>query len=215
MAGAEIATRLGVERNGALGDRLRKLEEGGFVDSDPGLNPETGREARVSRYRLRDNYTRFYLKYILPRKAMIERGAYRFSSLSSLPDWNAVMGLQFKNLIVNNAMDLVSLFGLGNTTVESAAPYRNVRRDRNGNAAGCQIVLLVQTPKTAYVIEIKRKGEIGPEIEDELRERMRRLPVRPGMSKRPVLVYDGHLDPTVEAGGFFAAVIPARRLLGL
>ncbi len=215
MAGAMIATRLGVDRNGVLGDRLRELEEGGFIDSDPGLNPETGREARVSRYRLRDNYTRFYLKYILPRKAMIERGAYRFSSLSSLPDWNAVMGLQFENLIVNNAMDVVSLFGIGNTTVESAAPYRNVRRDRKGDAAGCQIALLVQTPRTAYVVEVKRKGEIGPEIEDEVRERMRRLPIRPGMSKRPVLVYDGHLDPAVEASGFFAAIIPARRLLGL
>jgi hypothetical protein len=145
---------------------------------------------------------------------MIERGAYRFSSLSSLPDWNAVMGLQFENLIVNNAMDVVSLFGIGNTTVESAAPYRNVRRDRKGDAAGCQIALLVQTPRTAYVVEVKRKGEIGPEIEDEVRERMRRLPIRPGMSKRPVLVYDGQLDPVVEGSGFFAAIVSGRRLLG-
>ena len=47
---------------------LKELAEGGFIDPDPGLNPETGEEARVSRYRLRDNYTRFYLKYIEPRK---------------------------------------------------------------------------------------------------------------------------------------------------
>ena len=214
-SGAELAPRLETDRNGALFDRLRELEEGGFIDSDPGLNPETGRESRVSRYRLRDNYARFYLKYIQPRKAMIERGAYRFTSLSALPDWNTVMGLQFENLVVNNAMDVASLFGIGNSTVESAAPYRNVRKDRNGRSRGCQIDLLVQTPKTAYVVEVKRCCEIGPEIEDEVRNRMKRLPLRPGMSKRPVLVYDGHLDPVVEASGFFAAIVSGRRLLGL
>jgi len=215
MSGAEIAQRLEIERNGDLSDRLKELAEGGFIDPDPGLNPETGEEARVSRYRLRDNYTRFYLKYIEPRKGMIMRGSYRFASLSSLPDWNAVMGLQFENLIVNNAMDVVPFLGIGNSTVESAAPYRNMRKDRNGEKKGCQIDLLVQTPRTAYVVEVKRRSEIGPEVEREVAERMKRLPLRRGMSKRPALVYDGHVDPTVEASGFFAAIVPGRRLLGL
>ena len=177
--------------------------------------PETGKESRVSRYRLRDNYTRFYLKYIEPRKEMIKRGAYQFASLSTLPSWNAVMGLQFENLIVNNAMEIVRFLGVGNSTIESAAPYRNIRKDRNGGASGCQIDLLAQTPKTAYVVEVKRCLEIGPEIEDEVRERMKRLPLRRGMSKRPVLVYDGHLDPVVEGSGFFAAIVSGRRLLGI
>ena len=53
---------------------LKELAEGGFIDPDPGLNPETGEEARVSRYRLRDNYTRFYLKYIEPRKGIDAKG---------------------------------------------------------------------------------------------------------------------------------------------
>ena len=215
QSGAEISAKLGVERNGALSERLRELAEGGFIDPDPGLNPETGEESRLSRYRLRDNYTRFYLKYIEPRKNMIKRGTYRFASLAALPDWNAVMGLQFENLIVNNAMELVPLMGIGNSTVESAAPYRNVRKNRKGVKVGCQIDLLLQTPKAAYVVEVKRRNEIGPEVEDEVRERMRRLPLRNGMSKRPVLVYDGRLDPSVEGGGFFSAVISGRRLLGI
>ena len=215
MSGAEIAKRLGTERNGCLSDRLRELAEGGFIDADSSLNPETGEEARVSRYRLRDNYTRFYLKYIEPRKSIIKRGSYRFASLSSLPDWNAVMGLQFENLIVNNAMEVVRFLGIGNSTVESAAPYRNLRKSRNGSKQGCQIDLLVQTPRTAYVVEVKRRNEIGPEIEKEVMERMKRLPLRKGMSKRPVLVCDGHVDPAVEASGYFSAIITGRRLLGI
>lgn len=57
--------------------------------------------------------------------------------------------------------------------------------------------------------------KIGAEIEDEVVERMRRLPLKKGMSKRPVLVYDGELDPLVEADGFFSALISSRQLLGI
>jgi hypothetical protein len=215
MNGDGIAGRLGIDRNGVLSDRLKELSEGGFIDADSGLNPETGKEARISRYRLRDNYTRFYLKYIEPRKAMIRRGSYRFVSLSSLPDWNTVMGLQFENLIVNNAMEVVRFLGIGNSTVESAAPYRNVRKSRNGKDRGCQIDLLVQTPRTAYVVEVKRCSEIGQEVEKEVLERMKRLPLRKGMSKRPALVCDGLVAPSVEASGFFSAIVQGRRLLGI
>ncbi len=215
QTGTELASQIGSDRNGKLSERLKELEEGGFIDSDVGLNPETGVECRISKYRLRDNYTRFYLKYIEPKKGQIKRGAYRFANLSSLPEWNSVMGLQFENLVINNALGLVPLMGIGNTTVDSAAPYRNARRDRQGNLKGCQIDLLVQTPKTAYVVEVKRRQRIGVEIEDEVAERMRRLPLRKGLSKRPVLVYDGELDPAVEADGFFSAVISSRQLLGI
>ena len=146
---------------------------------------------------------------------MIKRGSYKFVSLAAIPDWISVMGLQFENLIVNNAMEVVRFLGIGNATVESAAPYRNTRSDKKGVRKGCQIDLLVQTPRTAYVVEVKRRNEIGPEIEDEVMERMKRLPLRKGMSKRPALVYDGHLAPVVEASGFFSAIVSGRKLLGI
>lgn len=215
LPGAEVARRLGEPRNGHLSDALKELSEGGFLSDDLGINPETGLESRIARYRLRDNYTRFYLKYVEPNKRAIGRGAFQFSSLSSLPGWDSIMGLAFENLIVNNAMDLVPFLGIGNATIVSAAPYRHVRRGRDGSDRGCQIDLLIQTPRTAYVVEIKRKTQIGREIEDEMEARLARLPLRKGVSARPVLVFDGELDPVVEGDGFFDAVIPASRLLGL
>ena len=156
------------------------------------------------------------MKYIMPRKTEIETGMYRHASLEHLPEWNSVMGLQFENLVVNNAMDLVPCIGIGNATVESAAPYSNVRRLRSGGFdGGCQIDLLVQTPRTAYVVEVKRKRFIDSDIEDEVRKKISRLPLRTGMSVRPVLVYAGELAKSVEASGYFDAIIPARKLLGL
>ena len=215
MSGAELAARLGIGRNGRLSETLKDLELGGFISSDPGLNPETGKAMRISRFRLRDNYTRFYLKYVMPRKSEIETGTYRHASLEHLPEWNAVMGLQFENLIVNNAMDVATCIGMGNATIVSAAPYCNSRKRRNGTAAGCQIDLLVQTPKTAYVVEVKRKNFIDSAIEEEVRQKMKRLPIRAGMTVRPVLVYAGELSKSVEADGYFDAIVPARKLFGM
>ena len=214
-SGGELAEILDIGRNGRLSRMLRELEEGGFISSDAGKNPETGDEARVGKYRLRDNYTRFYLKYIAEHKDEIERGVFRYMSLEHLPEWNTIMGLQFENLIVNNAMDLVPFLGLGNAVVLSAAPYRHERRLGVGQKPGYQIDLLVQTARTAYVVEVKRKKSIGLEIEDEVASKIKRLPLRKGMSARPVLVYDGELDGTVEGNGYFDAIIPACKLLGI
>ncbi len=213
LSAAELERAFDLERNGRVSKSLKALKEGGFVADDPRLNPETGEQARISRFRLRDNYTRFYLKYVAPRKLQIEMGSYNFVSLSALPDWNTVMGLQFENLIVNNAMSLLPFLHVGNVIVESAAPYRNVRKE-TGTGNGCQIDLLIQTPRTAYVVEVKRRREIGPEVIDEVERKIKRLPLRKGMTPRPVLVYDGELHPAVEATGFFDAVVPARKLLG-
>ena len=212
LSGAELSVRFELKRNGRMSSVLRELKEGGFISDDPGLNPATGADSRIGKYRLKDNYTRFYLKYVMPRKTQIEAGSFRFASLGTLPEWNAVMGLQFENLIVNNAMSLVPFLHLGNSIVESAAPYRNARRNAEGSK-GCQIDLLIQTPMTAYVVEIKRKREIDESVIAEMQSRLSRLPLRKGMSPRPVLVYEGELAPSVEGSGYFDAIIPAYKLL--
>ena len=57
------------------------------------MNPETGKPVQEQRYRLKDNYARFYLKYIEPKMSIIQRGGYQFVSLEQLPEWDAVKGL--------------------------------------------------------------------------------------------------------------------------
>ena len=215
MTAGDLAKTVGVAYNGRFISLMKELVEGGFVDDDPGKNPETGRSVGVARYRLRDNYTRFFLKYIAPHRQEIEFGSYAFTSIERLPGWNAIMGLQFENLIVNNSMQLVRHLGIGNAIIESAAPYRNSKRRGKEGIRGCQIDLLIQTARTAYVIEVKRKGFIGEEIVEEVEEKVRRLPLRKGLSARPVLVYDGELLPSVEGTGYFDAIINARQLLDL
>ncbi|MBQ7721940.1 MAG: ATPase [Kiritimatiellae bacterium] len=207
---SEIADALKQERNGHLGDWLSELEQAGFVARDSGLNPQTGLPARAETYRLSDNYTRFFLRFVLPHTHAIERGLFRFSSLEQLPGWESVLGLQFENLVLNNAARLAPLVGFDGALVLSAAPWRKVARGKAGN--GVQIDLLYQTQRSVCVVEIKRRREIGPGIANEVAQKVERLALRHGTSVRTALVYDGELSPTVQAEGWFDYLIPASRL---
>ena len=78
---------------------------------------------------------------------------------------------------------------------------------------GCQIDLLIQSRKAFYIVEIKRRKEIGAEIIKEVERKMQLLAVPFNMSVRTILVYDGHLAPSVQADGFFDFAIPIEELL--
>ena len=205
LTGREIAERIGLEYNGHVSENLFALEEAGFVAKDAGVNPDNGKVSSICRYRICDNYTRFYLKYIQRERELIKSGTFRFSSLEQLPGWNAIMGLQFECLVIANLAGLRPLMGLDSTLLVSAAPYQ--RPGTNGRR-GVQIDLLLQTRRALYVVEIKRKGEIGEEVVDEVAAKVGALRKRRGMSMRAVLVYDGRLSKRVSADGYFSNLIP-------
>ena len=123
-----------------------------------------------------------------------------------------IMGLQFENLVLANLGSLVSMLGMGNAQIISAAPYRRAA-SRDGSKSGVQIDLLIQTRRSMCIVEIKRRRDIGREV-IEMVEKTKRLPRRAGISVRTALVYEGHLAPIVEADGYFDAIIPFAKLLG-
>ena len=206
---SELAEKFGSDANGHLSRDLAELAEAGFTIGAAGRNPATGKPVREVRYRLRDNYTRFYLKYVLPKKDSIQNGFGGFASLERLPGWDTVMGLQFENLVVNNIASLAPLIGLTGKNVESAAPYF---RSGRKTGKGVQIDYLVQLPRCVYVIEVKRKLQIGKSVEDEVEKKIARLKLPRTRTVKTVLVYDGELDPTVEEDGFFDYLVPAEKL---
>ena len=207
---SELAKAMSIEPNGHITNDLNDLTVAGFVAAGAGLNPVTNAKVREVRYRLCDNYTRFYLKFIQPRQEAIRQGLYRFADLESLPGWNSILGLQFENLVVNNLASLCRELGLGRKLVTSAAPYT---RRKSAACPGLQIDLLIQTPKSVYVIEIKRCNRIETSIEKEIEKKVSLLGIGSGKSIRTALVYDGKLSPEVEENGFIDFLIPFNRLM--
>lgn len=207
---SEIAAALGVERSGYLSADLKNLDVAGFIAGERGVNPETGELALQIRYRIKDCYTHFYLKQVLPERERIEKGLYESVSLAHTEGWDARMGRQFETLVLNNFKALLPFLGLSGVSVLSAAPY--LKRGRKGD--GCQIDLLVQTEAIAYVVEIKRKRVIGEGIAADVAQKVSRLPLRKGVSVRTALVYEGELEESLVRRQVFDFLIPARKLLG-
>lgn len=207
---SEISAALGKERSGRMSEYLQDLVLGGFVARDTAFDPKTARPTRMERFRLRDNYARFYLRYVAPRRAGIEQGLLRGLTLDQLPEWDAVMGLQFENLVLSNVPSLARHLGLERTPLLAASPYSQRATARK---KGCQIDLLLRTKHALYVVEVKRRKSIPLAVVSEVREKVLHLPRDRSLSVRTALVYEGTLDPRVEVEGYFDFIIPFARFL--
>ena len=192
-SGAEIAKALGVDTGGDVSSALTMLRESGFLAEECPRNPETGELSRERRFRLRDNYTRFYLKFIEPYKEVIDEGAFLFSSLSELDGIDSVLGLAFENLVVNNYRMLLPYMHLANTLITAAGPYRRRAAKSARGKPGVQVDLMLQTRRSLWFVEVKRKREIDREIETEVERKVKAVSRREGVSAKMALVYDGHL----------------------
>ena len=207
----EAAKAAAMEPGGHVTDALEELSAAGFVSADRGLTPGTGAAVREIRYRISDNYVRVYLKFIAPRAEAIRKGVFRLASMDQLPGWRSILGIQFESLVLNNLPILLPRLGVGNALVLSAAPFV---RGATKRGEGTQIDLLIQTRTAVHVVEIKRRASIPPSIENDVREKVRRLKLPRSLSVRTALVYDGDLAPEVEENGYFDALVPFGDLLG-
>ena len=103
----EIAKLLNIPLSGHLSEKLKVLRDCGFLERDY-VWKEKKRLEKLSKYRL-INYLRFYLKYIEPKKELIEKKLYNEVNLDNFSDWTSIMGLQFENLVLNNLSEIVKI----------------------------------------------------------------------------------------------------------
>ncbi len=205
----DLCRALGVKPTGGLSEMLSMLAASGMIARDFAWDT-SGRKTALSRYRIRDNYLRFYLRYIDREKDKIERGLYRDVHLDNLVKWDAIMGYQFENLILNNLGTVVKHLDITPESIVSASPYLQHKTRRH---EACQIDLLIHTRHTLYVCEIKFRGKINTGIGPEVLEKIRRLPRAGKLSVRPVLIYEGDLAPGVARSDIFVRTISGADLL--
>jgi len=209
LQASEICEKLKIDQTGAFSKKLDELEESGFITREFVWNMDA-QQTSISKYRLRDNYLRFYLKYIEPKLQSINKNLYRELQLESLPDWHGMMGLQFENLVLNNLRSVLKILNVSPESFISAAPYYQQKTKRT---EPCQIDLLIQTRYSYYVCEIKFKKVITKQIIQEMLIRIQKLKIPKTVSIRPVLIYVGNLAPGVESEGFFTHLIDFSRFL--
>ncbi len=208
----EIAQLLGTEPTGRLSDYLDELKLAGFVSRDYTWHLKTGHDSKLSRYRLSDNYLRFYVKYVEPYRTQIERDNFEVKTLTALPEFSTILGLQFENLVLNNRHEIHAALRLRAEDIINENPFF---QRATSTQQGCQIDYMIQTKfNTLYVVEIKfLRDQIGETIIKEVQQKIDRLTRTRAYSVRPVLVHVNGISPSVVESGYFAAIIDFGSLL--
>jgi len=203
----EIYTVLEVEKNGVVSGYMEDLVTSGFVSHDFTWHLKTGLDSKLSHYRLKDNYLRFYLKYIEPNKKKIEK-----QGLKLLPQWQSAIGLQFENLVLGNRKTIQRILGIEPSEIVNDNPFfQRKAKDR----PGCQIDYMIQTKfGVCYLCEIKFSSqEITRSVIDEVKQKIRSLSRPKNISIRPILIHVNGVDEYVIESGFFSSIIDFNDLL--
>ncbi|MBL8676562.1 MAG: ATPase, partial [Alphaproteobacteria bacterium] len=210
---SEIALALNYRSSGALSDYLEDLLISGFIARDYVWALKSGKDVkRLSKFRLSDNYIRFYLKYIAPRLNRIQKDQLSNISLSSLPNWDGIMGLQFENLVLTNRKHVHQRLMLKPEEIVSDNPYfqRPTTKQK-----GCQIDYLIQTRyNTLFACEIKfSKNEIDVSIINEMKEKLSKLIIPQGFACLSVLIHINEVSEKLKDSGYFFKIIDFSQLL--
>lgn len=209
----QICKELQKSQGGLYSRYLDELVKAGFVKRDFVWDLKNGQQRKISRYRLSDNYLRFYLKYIASNRVKIEKGTVSASMTNHLPGWEGIMGLQFENLVVHNFKALWRELSLSGEDVVMDGPFFQTATSRQ---PGCQIDYMIQTRfHNIYICEVKfSKDAIGLEVIEEMQEKLRRLKVPKYFSTRPILVHVNGVEDSVIDQQFFDKIIDFGQLLG-
>jgi len=208
----DIASYLGWKQGGTINHYLEDLEKSGFISSYTSKKPGKKGTSKNMRFRLCDNYLRFYLKYIYPQKPAINSRHIEHLELDTLPGWDTIMGLQFENLILNNYKLVCSILGINLSSIMGAGPYY---QKTTKSKPGYQIDLLIETRYTIYICEIKFRKLIDKQVIQDVQKKMINLNCPKHLSIRPVLIYVGELDKAILAEDFFAHLIAFDQLLNV
>ncbi|MBS0655239.1 MAG: AAA family ATPase [Verrucomicrobia bacterium] len=201
-----ICDAIGMKLGGDISEYLTDLSKSGFISRDTTWNIRNGTTSNLIHYRLKDNYSRFYLKYILPYRQRIEAGDMAKISLATLPGWHSIMGLQVENLVLSNRHLIKQTLEIHPNEILADNPFFQRKTTKQ---SGCQIDYLIQTQhNTVYICEIRySKNPIDTKIIGEVKEKIKRLSLPKRFSYRTVLIHVNGVSESVEDSQFFSYII--------
>jgi len=208
----KLSNKAAYKSSGRLSEYLQDLITAGFIARDYAWNISRGKQTAISTFRLSDNYLRFYLKYIEPKRAQIEKGDFRETSLNSLPGWETMMGLQFENLVVNNRELLLKKLNIPRSDIVYDNPFI---QHATKQKIGCQIDYMIQTRyKNIYLCEIKfSRQPVSNKVIDQIEHKIKSLAVPKGFVVLPVLIHINGVSESVVKKSYFYSIVDFGDLL--
>ena len=203
---ADVRKITGFPHNGTLSSLMEHLIIAGFVQKQNLWSFKTNKPLKQSLYRICDPYMRFYLKLIEPQRNKIDLNGFQNTAISSLPGFEAHIGLQLEQLLLQNRNMLLKAIGINPADIVAHGPFR---QSKTTTKAGCQIDYLVQTTtKNLFVCEFKfKRRELGVDIISEVQEKVTALKVPRGFATIPVLFHIGGVSANIATSDYFYRII--------
>jgi len=194
----EIANKTGKKSGGSLKRNITQLESAELIESF--VSFERGWNTKFRKYRLSDEFIRFYFKYIEPNKNIIQlskNGNKLFEKLSkdSLDIW---LGFAFERFCLKHAWFLAEQMGFADDVL-LASPYFGK------NDSKFQIDLLYKrVDKVIVVCEIKyHSSEISTTVIKEVERKIKLLTPPKGFSVEKALISIYGPDNSLRDSGYF------------
>ncbi len=203
---SEIKQTTDFAHSSTLSKMLDHLIIAGFVSKQSLWSFKTAQPLKQSLYRIADPYMRFYIKVIEPHMHAIEDGNFDQVPLSTMPGFEAHLGLQLEVLLLQNRKLLIQKLGISPIDIVRSGPYRQTK---TAAQQGCQIDYLVQSKTNSlYICEFKfKRREIGSEIINEMQEKIKRLKAPKGFAKIAVLFHISGISTPVATSPYFYRII--------
>ena len=209
---SKIIKKNKLAEGGDISDYLDNLIAAGFISREYTWSLKDRKPSKLSKFRLSDNYLRFYLRAIFPSKELIEKNLLEATTMSSFSAWNSLMGLQFENLVINNRALIIERLGIDPNDVQMSNPYF---QRANARQKGCQVDFLIQTKtKVLYACEIKfSKNVLEVSVISEMKAKLKCLVSLRGFSVVPVLIHVNGVSESILEADYFYRIISFENFL--
>ncbi len=208
----EISEVTNYPSSGRLSEYLAELVDAGFISRHYTLTVRNKKKSTLSLYRIRDNYLRFYLKYIEPNREKIENNHFDSMSISNLPGWEGIMGYQFESLVLENRKYLWKILNINPKDILFDNPYF---QRKTLTTKACQIDYLIKTKfKTYYLFEFKfSRNPINSKVINDVNQKIVRLKLGRGTACLPILIHVNGVANCILEEDFFYKIIDFQDLL--
>ena len=197
----DIAKAIKFTSGGGLKLYLENLEKSSFITSYVPYNKSVN--SKLIRYKLTDEYIRFYCKYIEPHIKLINTNPSKnlFSRLVK-PVWQSWLGFAFENFCLKNAFYLTEIMGFSDQVLNWGPLFH--QKDK-----GFQIDLVyVRQDNVITVCELKYSSTpIGVDIIREMDRKCSLITIPHGFTLEKALISRFGADASLTSLGYFNHII--------
>ncbi len=193
----EISKYVNISSGGGLKIYLKNLEQTSFISSYIPYNK--GLNSKLIKYKLTDEYLRFYFKYVEPNLKLISQNNTRnlFSEIIK-SSWSSWLGFAFENFCLKNALYMANLMGFSDQVLHFGPLFHKTDQK-------FQIDLVfVRQDKVITVCELKYHSEpISTAIVPEIERKCKLISVPHGYTIEKALISRFGMDKALSALNYF------------